>query len=64
MFAHVNVAVLREMLAVAFFVTLIPKVTVFANAGTALTRTIAAAAAMNRTPFVYFMSTRSFELVN
>lgn len=35
MFAQVNVAVLSEMLAVAFFVMLTPKFTVFAAAGAA-----------------------------
>jgi hypothetical protein len=49
-FAHVNVDVLNERLAVAFFVMLMPNVTVFANAGPAAAINNAAAAIIDRIP--------------
>jgi hypothetical protein len=49
------VAVLSERLAVAFFVTLTPNVTVFANAGEAAATTSAAVVSMHRILYVCCM---------
>ena len=57
MLAHVNVAVLSEMLAVALFVTLTPNVTVFANAGAVAAANTNASVTVNTVETLFMFST-------